>query len=146
MSTKNAPRPDADGPPCTVSAPMNLYQATSEGFSSSSPSPNPSLCSILTAGSLLFFIFTRNSASSSSSLVSGGNCIKISLPEKLILSKRKRSLENHILWKIVSENLFSGKTYFYALASSRRYLALPSSVAVIVKVLLVVLESCHGAH
>ena len=39
---------------------------------------------------------------------SGGNCIKIGLPGK-------RSLGCHILLKIVSENRFSGKTYFIQL-------------------------------
>ena len=43
--------------------------------------------------------------------VAGGNCIKIGLPGKLILSKRK----GHILLKIVSENRFSGRTYFYTI-------------------------------
>ena len=47
---------------------------------------------------------------------SGTNCIKIGLPGKLILSKRKRSLGSPILLKIVSENPFSGKTYFYTIA------------------------------
>ena len=37
------------------------------------------------------------------------NCIKIGLLGKLILSKRKGLL------KIVSENQFSGKTYFYTM-------------------------------
>ena len=41
----------------------------------------------------------------------GTNCIKIGLPGKLILSKRKGLL------KILSENRFSGKTYFYTIAS-----------------------------
>ena len=52
------------------------------------------------------------------SLASAGtNCIKIGLAGKLILS-RKRSSGNPILLKIVSENRFSGKTYFYTIASS----------------------------
>ena len=44
-----------------------------------------------------------------------GNCIKIGLPGKLILSNRKRSWGSPILLKIVSENRFSGKTYFIQL-------------------------------
>ena len=44
---------------------------------------------------------------------SGTNCIKIGLTGKLILSKRKG------LREIVSENRFSGKTYFYTIASRR---------------------------
>ena len=40
------------------------------------------------------------------------NCIKIGLPGKLILSKRKGLLED-------SENQFSGKTYFHTIASRR---------------------------
>ena len=46
------------------------------------------------------------------------NCIKIGLPGKLILSKRKRSLGSPILLEIVSENQFSGKTYCYTIGSS----------------------------
>ena len=42
----------------------------------------------------------------------GTNCIKIGLPGKLILSP--------ILLKIVSENRFSGKTYFYTIAAAPR--------------------------
>ena len=51
---------------------------------------------------------------------SGTNCIKIGLPGKLILSKRiaNRSSRRPILMKIVAENQFSGKTYFYTIASS----------------------------
>ena len=45
----------------------------------------------------------------------GMNCIKIGLPGKLILGKRKAG--SPILLKIVSENRFSGKTYFYTTAS-----------------------------
>ena len=41
------------------------------------------------------------------------NCIQIGLPGKLILEKM--SSGNHILLKIVSENRFSGKTYFYTI-------------------------------
>ena len=44
---------------------------------------------------------------------SGMNCIKICLPGKLIFSKRKGS---PIILKIVSENRFCGKTYFYTIA------------------------------
>ena len=40
------------------------------------------------------------------------NCIKIGLPRKLILSKRKGLLESPILLIIVSENQFSGKDLF----------------------------------
>ena len=43
---------------------------------------------------------------------SGGNCIRIGLPGKLILSKRKCFWGSHILSKIVFKNRFSGKTYF----------------------------------
>ena len=43
-------------------------------------------------------------------MVSGGNCIKIGLAGKLILRSR-----SHILLKIVSENRFSWKTYFYTI-------------------------------
>ena len=49
----------------------------------------------------------------------GTNCIKIVLPGKLILSERKGLRGSPILLKIVSENRFSGKTYFYTIASSR---------------------------
>ena len=45
---------------------------------------------------------------------------KIGLPGKLILIKRTGLGGSHILLKIVSENQFSGKTYFYAIASSPR--------------------------
>ena len=48
------------------------------------------------------------------------NCIKIGLPGKLHLSKRKGLLEKPILLKIVSENRHSGKTYFYTIGSRRR--------------------------
>ena len=51
----------------------------------------------------------------SASRSSGGNCIKICLSGKLIFSKRKRSWGSPILLKIVSENQFSGKTYFYTI-------------------------------
>ena len=47
----------------------------------------------------------------------GMNCIKIGLPGKLILSKRKGLLEVIFLMPILSENRFSGKTYFYTIAS-----------------------------
>ena len=57
----------------------------------------------------------------------GMDCIKIGLPGKLILSKRK----GPILLKIDSENRFSGKTYFHTIASSssswRLYTAWPRS-------------------
>ena len=47
----------------------------------------------------------------------GTNCRKIGLPGKLILSKGKGLREvMHILLKIVSENRFSGNTYFYTIA------------------------------
>ena len=46
---------------------------------------------------------------------SGANCIKIGLPGKLILSKRKGLRGSPILLKILSENQFSGKTYFYTI-------------------------------
>ena len=46
----------------------------------------------------------------------GTNCIRIGLPGKLILSKR--SSGSPFLLKIVSENQFSGKTYFHTIASS----------------------------
>ena len=46
------------------------------------------------------------------------NCIKIGLPGKLILCERIGLREvKSILLKIVSENQFSGKTYFYTIAS-----------------------------
>ena len=46
----------------------------------------------------------------------GTNYIKIGLPGKLILSKRKGLPEDQ-LSKIVSENGFPGNTYFYTIAS-----------------------------
>ena len=49
----------------------------------------------------------------------GMNCIKIGLPGKLILSKRKGLWESPILLKIVSENRFSGRTYFIQLVPGR---------------------------
>ena len=44
-------------------------------------------------------------------------CIKIGLPGKLIFNN-SRSIGRPILLKIVSEDQFSGKTYFYTIASS----------------------------
>ena len=43
------------------------------------------------------------------------NCIKIGLPGKTDSQSVKRSSGNHILLKIVSENRFSWKTYFYTI-------------------------------
>ena len=53
-------------------------------------------------------------------MYSGGNGTKIGLPGKLILSKRKGSSGSPFLLKIVSENRFSGKTYFYTIGSRPR--------------------------
>ena len=59
----------------------------------------------------------RPSCSSELRWTSGTNCIQIGLPGKLIFSKRKGLWESPILFKIVSENRFSGKTYFYTIVS-----------------------------
>ena len=45
----------------------------------------------------------------------GTNCIKVGLPGKRILSKRKGLRKSPILLITVSENRFSGKTYFIQL-------------------------------
>ena len=47
----------------------------------------------------------------------GTNCIKVGLPGKRILSKRKGLGKSYSLEKKVSENRVSGKTYFYTIAS-----------------------------
>ena len=48
-----------------------------------------------------------------SNSLKGGNCIKISLPGKLILSKGKEKVFGKSYSLEISENRFSGKTYFY---------------------------------
>ena len=60
-------------------------------------------------------------------VVPGMNCIKIGFPGKLILSKRKGSSGSHILLKTVSDNQFSGKTYFYTIHPRQNHLAMAHS-------------------